>query len=59
MEFLLALVIFAVAVLGLAAGLLITGRPPQGSCGGLACVGGGQCDGCPRHASDSGEAQNG
>lgn len=58
MEFLAAFAVFALAFLGLAVGLLITGRPPQGSCGGLACVGGARCDGCPRHATDDREKAN-
>lgn len=59
MEFLFALAIILLASLGLGVGLLITGRPPQGSCGGLACVGGGRCDGCPRHAADHEEDSHG
>ena len=59
MEFLFALVIFLVAFLGLAAGLMLTGRPPQGSCGGLACVGGGACEVCPRKSAENGEEKDG
>lgn len=51
MEFLFALAIMLLAGLGLAVGLMLTGRPPQGSCGGLSCVAGARCDGCPNHAS--------
>ncbi|GKY90143.1 hypothetical protein [Sinisalibacter aestuarii] len=51
MEFLIAVVVVLLAALGLSAGLILTGRPPQNSCGGLACAGGGRCDGCPRLGS--------
>ncbi|MDO5603657.1 MAG: (Na+)-NQR maturation NqrM [Paracoccus sp. (in: a-proteobacteria)] len=48
MEFLIAIVIFALAAGGLALGLAF-GRPPvQGSCGGIACLPGKPaCDDCP------------
>ncbi len=59
MEFVFALGIFLIAVLGLATGLLLTGRPLKGSCGGLACVGGASCDGCPRRGSEAEEGQDG
>ena len=59
MEFLFALVIFLAAFLGLAMGLMLTGRPPKGSCGGLACVGGGACGGCPRKTAGTGEESDG
>ena len=50
MEILLVLAIFLLAVAGLGVGLLIGRGPPKGSCGGLACVEGAVCDGCPRRA---------
>jgi len=59
MEFLFALVIFLAAFLGLAMGLMLTGRPPKGSCGGLACVGGGACDACPRRSTETAEKTDG
>ena len=59
MEFLFALVIVLLAVLGLGAGLMLTGRPLKGSCGGLACVGGASCDGCPRKATETREETDG
>ncbi len=59
MEFVFALGIFLLAFLGLAAGLVLTGRPPQGSCGGLACVGGGSCGGCPRKTAATREETDG
>jgi uncharacterized protein len=58
MEFVFALAIFLIAVLGLGAGLMLTGRPLKGSCGGLACVGGASCDGCPRRATETGETHD-
>lgn len=55
MEFVFALAVVLLSGLGIGLGLMLTGRPPQGSCGGLACVGGGQCDGCPRHRAAGSE----
>ncbi len=48
MEALLAIAIVTLAATGLAAGLMLTGKPPQTSCGGIDCIGGGQCEICPR-----------
>jgi hypothetical protein len=48
METVFAIGIVALAAAGLAAGLMLTGKPPQTSCGGLDCIGGGQCELCPR-----------
>ena len=45
MEFLAALGLFVLAFAGLGAGLMLAGRPPQTSCGGLACEG--ECGTCP------------
>lgn len=59
MEFLFAIAIFLTAFVGLAVGLMLTGRPPQGSCGGLACVGGGACEVCPRKTADHTEDNDG
>ena len=59
MEFVFALGIFLLAFVGLAAGLMLTGRPPQGSCGGLACLGGGACEVCPRKTAKTGEEIDG
>ncbi len=50
MEALLAIAIVALAAGGLAAGLAFRGRPPQTSCGGMSCVGGEACAGCPNRA---------
>lgn len=58
MEFLFALLIFLIAVLGLGAGLMLTGRPLKGSCGGLACIGGGACEVCPRRAAETTEERD-
>ena len=55
MEFLFAFVVVLFAVFGLGAGLMLTGRPLKGSCGGLACVGGASCDGCPRRTAKTPE----
>jgi len=54
METLFAVGIVALAAAGLAVGLMLTGKPPQTSCGGIECVGGGRCEVCPRR----GEAHN-
>jgi hypothetical protein len=59
METVLAIAIVVAAAGGLAVGLLLTGRPPETSCGGLACVAGVRCPGCPRNADDRGEVRNG
>ncbi|MCR9151907.1 MAG: hypothetical protein NXH83_17205 [Rhodobacteraceae bacterium] len=48
MEFLAALIVFLIAAGGLAAGLWLTGRPPQTACDGADCLGGGRCAACPR-----------
>jgi len=42
--FLAVLVVFLLAALGLGIGLLLGGKPVQGSCGGLSC---GACETCP------------
>ncbi|EPX76677.1 hypothetical protein [Salipiger mucosus] len=51
MELLLGIGIVLLAVGGLCAGLLLTGRPPRTACDGIACVGGGRCDACPKRAA--------
>ena len=45
MELLAAFGLFILAFAGLGAGLMLAGRPPQTSCGGLACEG--DCESCP------------
>ena len=50
MEFLAALALVILAFAGLAAGLVIAGRPPQTSCGGLSCEGG--CEACPNRSRE-------
>lgn len=47
MEILLGLVIFLLAVGGLALGLALGRGPLLGSCGGMACRKDIACDGCP------------
>jgi len=46
-ELVMGVVIFLLAALGLGVGLLLTGRPPQTACGGLACHKSVRCAGCP------------
>jgi hypothetical protein len=46
--FILSLCIIALALLGLALGLLIGRGPVQGSCGGLSCGKTLACEGCSR-----------
>ncbi|MBU1174420.1 MAG: hypothetical protein KKH72_03375 [Alphaproteobacteria bacterium] len=48
MELVLSIAIVVLAATGLATGLMLMGKPPQTSCGGLDCIGGGQCAACPR-----------
>lgn len=52
MELILALVVILLAIGGLGVGILLTGRPPQTSCSGLACAGGTPCAGCPRRQTN-------
>lgn len=46
MELIAAIVLVSLSALGLALGLVLTGRPPRASCGGTDCLG--ACPGCPR-----------
>lgn len=50
MEFIAALGLFVLAFAGLASGLMLAGRPPRTSCGGLSCEG--RCDACPNKAGE-------
>jgi len=43
--FLAVLAVFLLAALGLGLGLMMGGKPVQGSCGGLSC---GACETCPK-----------
>jgi len=52
METLIVIGVFLLAAGGLAVGLVLTGKPPETSCGGLACIGGGQCEVCPRRKAE-------
>ena len=56
-EIVMGVVIFLLAALGLGIGLLLTGRPPQTACGGMACQKGGRCAGCPN--AEDGERADG
>ena len=47
MEFILAIVIFALVAAGLGLGLLVGRGPLKGSCGGMACLKDVACEGCP------------
>lgn len=46
--FLAVLAVFLLAALGLGIGLLMGGKPVQGSCGGLSC---GACETCPNRSA--------
>lgn len=46
--FLLTLCLMLLSVAGLAVGLLFGRAPIKGSCGGLACIDGGNCEACGR-----------
>ncbi len=50
METILAIAVVFLAAGGLATGLFLAGRPPETSCGGLACSKGERCMACPRRA---------
>lgn len=52
MEFLIAALVICLAALGLAVGLVFTGRPLKTSCEGAACLGGARCEGCPRRVAE-------
>lgn len=52
MEILLVLAIFLLAGLGLGLGLMLGRGPLRGSCGGMSCVKGAACDGCPNRKDD-------
>lgn len=54
MEILLVLIIFLLAVGGLALGLALGRGPLRGSCGGMSCMKDITCEGCPRSAAESG-----
>ena len=52
MEILMVLVIFLLAVGGLALGLALGRGPLRGSCGGMSCMKDITCEGCPRSAAE-------
>jgi hypothetical protein len=51
MELIFAIGLFVLVFAGLGLGLMLAGKPPQTSCGGLSCVGGGRCEAFPRRAA--------
>lgn len=51
MEILLVVAIFLLAAGGLGLGLIAGRGPLKGSCGGMACLKGIACDGCPNRGS--------
>jgi len=51
MELIAAIILVSLSVLGLALGLVLTGRPPRASCGGADCHG--TCARCPRQKEES------
>jgi len=53
MEILLVLAIFLLAGAGLGLGLLIGKGPLKGSCGGLSCIKGAVCEGCPHRNEEA------
>lgn len=52
MEILLVLMIFLLAVGGLALGLALGRGPLRGSCGGMSCMKDIACEGCPRRSAE-------
>lgn len=50
--FLLTLCLMVLSIAGLALGLLFGRGPIKGSCGGLACVEGADCEACGRRKGD-------
>ena len=55
MELLLALIVIALAVLGMAVGVLFGSGPMRSSCGAAACLPNGNCDDCPLHRRNEAE----
>ncbi|MDO5704455.1 MAG: hypothetical protein Q4G49_05185 [Paracoccus sp. (in: a-proteobacteria)] len=53
MEFLLAVIVIALAAGGLALGMAFGGRPVSTSCGSMDCVPGIRCTDCPNRAKDT------
>lgn len=47
--FILTFLLLLLALAGLGLGLFFGRGAPAGSCGGLACIPGADCAGCPRH----------
>lgn len=55
METALTVLIVIFAAGGLSLGLLLTGKPPETSCDGLACVKGARCAACPKRVHAAGD----
>ncbi|MCA8869262.1 MAG: hypothetical protein KDA67_11475 [Rhodobacteraceae bacterium] len=54
MEILLVLIIFFLAIGGLALGLMLGRGPLRGSCGGMSCIKNITCEGCPNREEGAG-----
>ena len=52
MEILLSVAVFALVAAGLAVGVMAGRGPLKGSCGGMACLKGEACEGCPNRAGE-------
>jgi hypothetical protein len=59
METLIAVLIVMLAAGGLSLGLLLTGKPPETSCDGLACIKSVRCAMCPKRLRAEGGSANG
>lgn len=59
METAIAILIVMLAAGGLSLGLLLTGRPPETSCDGLACIEGARCAVCPKRLRADGGNEDG
>lgn len=53
MEILMVLAIFLLAAGGLGLGLMLGRGPLRGSCGGMSCLKGIACEGCPNRKDDA------
>jgi hypothetical protein len=53
MELIFGTLVFLLAAGGIGLGLALGRGPARGSCGGLSCVAGDACAGCPRRVRDA------